>query len=67
MKYVILCDELPEKCEKCMFYGESFEPTAIANHYELKEKCTLGACDKSKCPLTPIQTVFVDDEGNVKK
>lgn len=62
MKYVILCDELPEKCEKCMFFGDGFNKTDVPNHFELVQKCMLGATDKTACPLTPIKTMFVDDE-----
>ena len=61
MKYLILCDEKPKKCEGCLFLSEKFEPTDTPNYIEIKDKCYLGANDISECPMTVMNTVFTDE------
>lgn len=61
MRYIIMCDEKPQKCDECLFMRECFEKTDKPNHFNITNKCSLGANDISECPMTVINTVFADD------
>lgn len=64
MKYIILVDERPNKCEDCEFFTESLESTDEKNVLNICNKCMWGAPEHSKCPLTEVNTMFVSDKGN---
>lgn len=69
MKYIIMCDEKPTKCEDCMFFGDIFTKTdtvnglPVKNAFELSLGCKLCASSINDCPLTVINTMFTDEEG----
>lgn len=72
MKYIILCDEKPTKCEDCMFFGDVLTKTnkvnnlPVNNAFELSLGCRLCAPSIDNCPLTVINTIFADTEGDDK-
>jgi hypothetical protein len=67
MKYIIMCDKKPQKCEDCAFFGDILTKTdmidkiPVANTFELSSGCKLGAASIEKCPLTIINTIFTDE------
>ena len=72
MKYIIMCDEKPNKCEDCMFFGDVLTRTnkvnglPVDNAFELSLGCKLCATSIKDCPLTVINTIFADEESEGK-
>lgn len=60
MKYLILVDKKPEKCDKCFFYTQDLIPVE-GNTYDLRLKCAFD-CNVETCPLTVMNTIFSTDE-----
>ena len=56
MRYIIMCDEKPQKCDECLFMKECFERTDKPNCFNITEKCSLGANNISKEPLSVFIT-----------
>lgn len=58
MKFIILCDEKPDTCHHCPFFGDV--PVTIAsNAIDIQTKCILGDFAAGEtCPVTAVHTVF---------
>lgn len=60
MNVIVVCDQKPSECEKCMFWHEYFKASDKENCFELTNKCFLGSESIDECHLTEVKTVFSD-------
>ena len=60
MRYIVLVDEKPKKCEDCFYYVQDLVPLND-NTFDLQYKCSLNG-EYKKCPLTVMNAIFTTDE-----
>lgn len=64
MKFIVVCDEKPSKCEDCPIYYETLAETDKKNEMAVVSQCFLTGVDSIEdCPLTEVKTLFTVKES----
>lgn len=64
MRYIIVVDEKPKSCDECPFFSETLEETDKKNVLNITNKCIWTKEGYDKCPLTVVNTLFVDGKSD---